>query len=207
MFRVKLCGFTREKDVREAVRLGIDAVGFQMSRGPRKISPGRARRLTRLLPPWSTPVGVFVDEPLARVNRLVASCGFQAVQLHGKETPSYAGGVSVPVIRAVRVRADLDPRGFGAYSVAAFLLDRYNPRLSGGTGEVFPWKWAGKARALPAPFLLAGGLHPGNVVRAVRACRPFGVDAASGVESSPGVKDARKMADFVKRARSVLTGP
>lgn len=204
MFRVKICGFTREEDVRAAVRAGADALGFQMSRGPRRIDPARARRLVRRMPPWVTPVGVFVDEPLSRVKRLLRRCGFQAVQLHGSEDPSYAQALPVPVVKAIRVKDSLDPSAFRGYDVAAFLLDRYNPRLHGGTGETFPWRVARRASFLNAPILLAGGLNPENVARAVRTARPFGVDTASGVEVSPGIKDSRKMAAFVRSARAAL---
>jgi phosphoribosylanthranilate isomerase len=204
LFRVKICGFTRAQDVRAAVAAGADALGFQMTMGPRRVKPLRARRLARLLPPWVTPVGVFVDEPIARVLRLIDFCGFQAVQLHGGEDAAYAKRMPVPVIKVVRVKNTVGEAPFRGYSVAAFLLDRYNRRLRGGTGEPFPWRLARRAAHLPAPFLLAGGLHPGNVARAVREARPFGVDVASGVETSPGVKDARRMAEFVRRAKAAL---
>jgi len=204
VFRVKLCGFTREEDVRAAVKLGVDAIGFQMSMGPRRINPACARRLVRLLPPWITPVGVFVNESPARALRIVSMCRFQVVQLHGDEGVDYARRLPVPVLKVIRVKNRLDPAPFKGYSVAAFLLDRYNPGLRGGTGETFPWRLVRRAASLPAPFLLAGGLNPGNVDRAIRAARPFGVDAASGVESSPGVKDFLRMAAFVRRARAAF---
>jgi len=204
MFRVKLCGFMRATDVREAVHLRVDAIGFQMSMGKRRIDASTARHLVRSIPPWITPVGVFVNEPLSRLCRMVRSCRFQVVQLHGDESEEYARAVPVPVLKAVRLGKIIHPSAFQGYTVAAFLLDRYNPRLRGGTGVTFPWRWAGPARRLPAPFLLAGGLDPKNVARAIRTVRPFGVDAASGVESSPGVKDPRLMASFVKKARGTF---
>ncbi len=204
LFRIKLCGFTRAQDVRAAVMAGADAIGFQMSRGPRKIDPEKARRLVRLLPPWVTPVGVFVEEPLTRLNRWIRFCGFQVAQLHGDEDGDYARGVVVPVIKALRLKKALIPASFRGYSVAAFLLDRYNRTLSGGTGQTVPRTWVRKAPQLSAPFLLAGGINPENVDSAIRRIKPFGVDAASGVEISPGIKDPRRMVLFVNRAQAAF---
>jgi phosphoribosylanthranilate isomerase len=204
VFRVKVCGLTRAQDVRAAVRAGADAVGFQMSRGPRKVTPATARKLARLVPPGVLKVGVFVDEPVARMRRIARHCGFDAVQLHGDETAATAAAVGLPVLKAVRMKNVKTPGRFGGYPVAALLLDRYNPLLRGGTGESFDWKWARAADRLRLPILLAGGLHPGNVARAVRIARPFGVDTASGVESRPGLKDPRLVSLFVKRALSAL---
>jgi phosphoribosylanthranilate isomerase len=205
MVRVKICGVTRVRDVRFIAKAGADAIGFQMSQGPRKISPRAAKRLVKLVPPAVTPVGVFVNEPLAKVRRLAKYCGFQAVQLHGDESEEYCQKLELPVLKAVRMRTKGTPRAYRGFSVAAFLLDSYNRKKVGGTGAAFNLNWASQAvRRLPAPVLLAGGLTPKNVSRAVRKARPFGVDVASGVESRPGVKDPRKVSLFIRRAKKAL---
>ncbi|HET9869817.1 MAG TPA: phosphoribosylanthranilate isomerase [bacterium] len=207
MVRVKICGVTRPEDVRLIAREGGDAIGFQMSQGPRKISPERAKGLVRSVPPFVTPVGVFVDEPLSRVKALVKYCGFQAVQLHGGEDEAYCAALSLPVIKAVRMKDARSARAYGDFRVAAFLLDHYNKDKRGGTGGSFDWKWAPRAVAqLPAPVLLAGGLTPENVARAIQTAGPFGVDVASGVESRPGLKDPRKVSRFIRRAKKAVRG-
>jgi phosphoribosylanthranilate isomerase len=208
MFRIKICGLTRPQDVHAALRAGADALGFQMSRGPRKITPEKARRLVGLMPPLVTPVGVFVDEPLSRLKRLIKFCGFKAVQLHGNEKKAYCAALPVPVLKAVRMRRADSYRAYPTYPVAAFLLDSYNKNIPGGTGESFQFHWARKAvSAFPAPVLIAGGLNPANVGRALRMSHAFGVDVASGVETRPGHKDPRKILLFIRNARKAFLNP
>lgn len=205
MFRIKICGLTRPQDVQAAIKAGADALGFQMSMGPRKITPALAKKLVHGVPPLVTPVGVFVDEPLTKVKKLVKLCGFQAVQLHGNETASYCEKLGVPVIKAIRMKNATNHRRFKGFRVAAFLLDSYNKNIPGGTGQVHPWTWSRKAaQELPAPVLVSGGLNPGNVARAIRSSRVFGVDVASGVESRPALKDPRKVSLFVQRAKKAF---
>ncbi len=204
MFRVKICGLTRAEDVRAAVRSGADALGFQMSVGPRKIPPLQASRLAALAPRFVLKVGVFVNEPVSRTRRVARFCGFDAVQLHGEEGVDACEAVGLPVIKGVRMRNVKTLDRFKSYPVAALLLDRYNPIFHGGTGQRFNWGWARAASRLLLPILLAGGLNPENVADAIRIARPFGVDVSSGVEIRPGVKDARKMARFIKRARAAF---
>jgi phosphoribosylanthranilate isomerase len=205
MFRVKICGITRAKDLDEAVRAGADAIGLQMSRGPRKITPALARYLARRVPPLVTPVGVFVDEPASRVKALIKFCGFRAVQLHGGEGISFAEGLGVPALKAVRMKSAGAHRAFRGFRVAGFLLDSYNKSLSGGTGQGFPLSWARQAvQELPGPVLLAGGLTPDNVQKVLRLSRAFGVDVSSGVESRPGLKDPRKVSLFIRRAKKMF---
>jgi len=205
MFRVKICGVTRPQDVKAAAKAGADAIGFQMSMGPRKITPQQARRLVKLVPPVLTPVGVFVNEKISRVKRLIKLCGFQAVQLHGKEKKSYCQSLPVPVIKVIRMKDASTYKAFGGFQVAAFLLDSYNKNIPGGTGKSFQFQWARKAvQELPAPVLISGGLTSDNVQKAIRASRAFGVDVASGVESRPGVKDPRKVSLFIRRAKKAF---
>ena len=205
MFRVKICGVTRPEDVRLIARGGADAIGFQMSRGPRKITPAQAKRLVKQVPLHLTPVGVFVNEPLAKVQKLIQFCGFQAVQLHGDEKAFFCEKIKVPVIKVIRMKNSTSHRAFQKYNVAAFLLDAYQKSARGGTGKGIPLSWAKKAaRELTAPVLLAGGLKPDNVKKAIRSSGVFGVDVASGVEKSPGFKDPRKVLIFIKNAKKAF---
>ena len=205
MFRVKICGVTRSEDVRRIAQAGADAIGFQMSRGPRKITPAQARRLVKGVPPRLVPVGVFVNEPFSTVKKLIKLCGFQAVQLHGEEDKGYCEKLDVPVIKVIRMKNAGTYRAFKGFHVAAFLLDSYNKTMPGGTGKGFPFSWARKAvLELPAPVLIAGGLTSGNVQRAIRASHAFGVDVSSGVETRPGVKDPREVSLFIRKAKKAF---
>ncbi len=205
MFRVKICGVTRPEDVRMIAKAGADAIGFQMTLGPRKVTPEWAQRLVKLVPPLVTPVGVFVNEALSRVNKLIKLCGFQAVQLHGDETASYCEKIPVPVIKVIRMKNPDVYKAFEGFRVAAYLLDSYNKKVPGGTGQNFQFQWARKAvQQLPAPVLLAGGLTSDNVQKAIRLSHAFGVDVASGVEIRPGFKDPRKVSLFILKAKKAF---
>jgi phosphoribosylanthranilate isomerase len=199
--RIKICGITRLEDALAAAELGADALGFNLWPGsPRFVPPEAAREIVSRLPPFVTPVGVFVNQARAEVMRLAAAAGVALVQLHGDEAPPDCEGLGLPVIKAFRVAGPEDLAAIPAYrSVAAVLLDSRSDGF-GGSGRAFDWELARRA-AGPRPLVLAGGLGPGNVARAIRAVRPFAVDAASGLESSPGVKDREKMALFVRAAQ------
>ncbi len=186
-------------------KAGADAIGFQMSLGPRKITPLQAKRLVKGVPPLVTPVGVFVNEALSSVKRLIKLCGFQAVQLHGEESSAYCGEINVPVIKVIRMKSAVAFNGFQGFRVAAYLLDSYNKSIPGGTGQNFQFSWARKAvQALPAPVLIAGGLTSDNVQKAIRSSHAFGVDVSSGVEIRPGLKDPRKVSLFISRAKKAF---
>lgn len=212
--RVKICGMTREEDVREAVRSGADAVGLVFAPSPRRVTPERGAELGRSLreeaPEGVDLFGLFVDAPPEEVVRAARGAGVDVVQLHGAESPDYAAGIArdlpgTRVVKAVRVRGpesidearryDAGPGG-----VWALLLDAYVRGVAGGTGETFEW---GLAAPLAAErrVILAGGLNVENVAEAVRTVRPYMVDVSSGVESAPGVKDAALVRDFIERAR------
>ncbi len=205
MFRIKICGVTRAQDVKMIARAGADAIGFQMSLGPRKITPTQARRLVKLVPPLVTPVGVFVNEPLSRLEKLAQFCGFQAVQLHGEEPEDYCRRIKAPVMKVIRMKNPNVYKAFRGFQVAAYLLDTYNKAIPGGTGKGFPYPWARKAvQELPAPVLVAGGLTSDNVQRAIRLSHAFGVDVSSGVENRPGLKDSRQVSLFIQNAKKAL---
>lgn len=203
--RVKICGITRLEDAELAVELGAAALGFNFyAPSPRYITPAKAREITRRLPPFVMSVGVFADEPDAgRILALAREAGLNAIQVRGPRLPD-AGELldEYPLIVAVPVHAQFQAAELGALKASAFLLDAYDPQLLGGTGKTFDWNLAREA-ARYGRIVLAGGLTPENVGPAIRAARPFAVDVASGVESSPGVKDAGKLRAFFEAVRDI----
>lgn len=203
--RVKICGITNLEDALLAVEAGADALGFVFAPSPRRVTPQEAGRICRELPPFVVRVGVFVDAPLEEVRAVAESCGLDAVQLHGSEPPEYCRKVGRRVIKALRVRESLDTASLAAYPVQAFLLDSYDAARPGGTGRSFDWGLVRDLR-FPRPFILAGGLTPANVARAVALLRPYGVDVSSGVEreGQPGKKDPQKVKLFIAEAKKAV---
>lgn len=203
MIRIKICGITNLDDALLAAGLGADALGFIFyPPSPRAVAPDAARDIIAQLPPLVTTVGVFVDEDPATVKDLAAKAGLDWIQLHGKETPEYCRYLDRRVIKAFRVRGEHTLQELAAYRSAAqaFLLDTYKKDQPGGTGETFDWDLAREAGKY-GPIILAGGLTPGNVTRAVAAARPRAVDVASGVESRPGKKDPEKLRAFFREVQ------
>jgi phosphoribosylanthranilate isomerase len=198
--RVKICGVTRLEDALQAARLGADALGFNFWPGSRRfLAPGAAREVVDQLPPFVTPVGVFVNQPEEEILRAAGESGVRVLQLHGDEPPELCARLPLPVVKAVRVGAALSLDALSAYQVAAFLLDAPSAGY-GGSGATFDWSLAEGVAGL-GPLILAGGLDPENVAAAVRRVRPYAVDVASGVESAPGVKDVSKMARYIAAAK------
>jgi len=198
--RVKICGITRLEDALFAARAGADALGFNFWPGSKRfIDPGAARAIVDLLPPFVTPVGVFVDQPPSEVLEAAARSGVRALQLHGDEPPEQVKGYPFPTLKALRLSGREDLAELARYEVAGFVLDAPSAEF-GGSGRLCDWEIAREV-AKRATLLLAGGLDPDNVALAVRAVRPYGVDVASGVESSPGVKNHAKLARFVSAAK------
>ena len=197
---IKVCGITRLTDALHAVQHGATALGFVFwPHSPRYVTPQRAGDIIAELPPATTAVGIFVNEPVDGIRAVVARTGISAVQLHGEEPPVYADALGWPILRAVTVEEAGDaceawPEG------TTFLLDAIDPVRRGGTGETVDWSRAA-ALARTSRVVLAGGLTPLNVAEAIAVVRPYGVDVSSGVEESPGVKNFDKVARFLANAR------
>ncbi len=197
--RVKICGLTREADVRAAVELGADAIGLVFhDPSPRAVGVEQARSLCAALPPFVTSVGLFVEAPPEWVSRVLARVPLSLLQFHGDESPDYCAAFERPWIKALRVRPGIDlnllrRRYAGA---TGLLLDAYDPVKAGGTGQTFDWDLV--PSDLAPHIVLAGGLDPDNVAEAIRRVRPYGVDVSGGVEASKGLKDRHKMAAFMK---------
>ncbi len=198
---MKICGITNIEDARHAAACGADALGFVFYPGsPRFVDPDQVRRIIAELPPMVTAVGLFVDEPPARIREMIEFCGLDTVQLHGGEEPDQCAYPPCRVIKALRLRREMDDSVFSAYQVSALLLDAYVPDKPGGTGQRCDWVRAA-AVAARHRVILAGGLNPENVAEAVRQVHPYGVDVSSGVEKNPGQKDPEKVAMFIRMAR------
>ena len=203
--RVKICGITRWEDAQLAVELGAAALGFNFyPPSPRYIDPAVARALILKLPPLIMPVGIFANESNSeQVASVARKARVRVVQLHGPHFPPPDGALADFMrIRAVAVRDEFQPQMLRGLGDDAFLLDAFDAELLGGTGKPFNWALAREASRF-GTIILAGGLTPENVGKAIRKVRPFAVDVASGVEAAPGVKDPGKLRAFfqeVKRA-------
>jgi len=190
---VKLCGLTREQDARLAWELGAAALGFVFHpESPRRVTAARAAVIRRALPADAFTVGVFVDRPADEVNAVAAEVGLDAVQLHGSESPETVAAVVLPVIKALQPSDLADEGRLRAYGRALFLLDARLSGRAGGTGRRADWTAAARL-ARHVPLILAGGLSPETVGEALAVVNPLALDLASGVESSPGIKDPARL--------------
>ena len=206
--RIKMCGITNRYDAEEGVSAGVDALGFIfVDASPRHVSPELARGIIADLPPFVDCVGVFVDRDAREVEEIITSCGLSHVQLHGSEEPRYCERLArsaspCKVIKAFRVGEETEADLFAPYNdvVRGFLLDTYSKGIAGGTGISFDWQIIDRLR-LQSPLILAGGLGPDNVREAIKQVRPFAIDVNSGVEWTPGMKNAEKVHAFMAQVR------
>jgi phosphoribosylanthranilate isomerase len=200
---VKFCGITNYADAQAAVKAGAEALGFNFyTKSPRFLAVPEAARITKRLPSFVIRVGVFVNAPAERIIQAITECSLNLLQFHGDETPAFCTQFGLMSMKAFQIR-DVDSlKELPKYQTEAYLLDAWSPAARGGTGEKFNWELAKEAQKFGKPIFLAGGLTPENVAAAVRQASPFGVDVASGVESSPGKKDQVRMRAFIKAVRS-----
>jgi phosphoribosylanthranilate isomerase len=209
--RVKICGVTSAADALLAARLGADAVGLNFyPPSPRYVEPAAAGHILRALPPFVEPVGVFANEPLQRsCHGLQSLGGIRTLQWHGgahevydvapyRLIPAFAVRDETSLTEITRYVEACRARG---HPPAAVLVDAHVPGTPGGTGQRAPWRLLTGFDA-GVPLILAGGLTPENVAEAVAVVRPYAVDVASGVESSPGRKDEEKVRRFIANARA-----
>ena len=208
MTGIKICGLTRAEDTRLAVSAGADYLGFIFSRSPRRITPEKAAEIGRDLPLEVVRVGVFVNENKEFILAAVREAGLSLIQLHGDESPGLCleleRRLGVPVIKALRAGDREIFETISAYETGYILLEPHVPGLYGGTGKTAGWPLAREIiRTFPGKkFFLAGGLSPENVDLALHSVRPFAVDASSGLEDSPGIKNHEKVKQFIKAVRA-----
>lgn len=193
---VKICGITRVQDAELAAGLGASALGFVFwPSSPRRMTSQSAKAIAASVPASVLKVGVFVDQSVEEVTRIMDEVGLDVAQLHGHESPEFCRGLNRRVFKAVGMTdngsvhiADFDPD-------VVLLVDAHDPSKFGGTGKTVNWDSA-REIASTRQTILAGGLNAANIRLAVRSVRPFGVDVSSGVESAPGVKDPNRMRAF-----------
>ncbi|MCF6155311.1 MAG: phosphoribosylanthranilate isomerase [Candidatus Brocadia sp.] len=199
--RVKICGITNSEDALAAIEFGADALGFVFAKSPRQVTKEQARDIIEKLPPFVSPVGVFVDEKIDKIKGVCNFCNIHTVQLHGNEDPLYLNDLKgYKIIKAFRIREEDDLKLLANYKPHAFLLDSYVKGFMGGTGVPFKWEIAGQAHKY-GTIILSGGLTHENVREAIHMVKPYAVDVSSGVESSPGKKDKLLMKRFIMNVK------
>jgi phosphoribosylanthranilate isomerase len=205
MTKVKICGITTPDDAFAASEAGADAVGMIFFEGsPRRVDIETAQRIARVLPPFVSKVGVFVNALRAQIDQTVEKVGLDSVQLSGDEAPGYVQSIkSASVIKAIRVAGPGDAELAMQYydSCSAIVLDAKVEGAYGGTGQTFDWSLVLGLMRADFPTIIAGGLTPENVGDVVRRLMPYGVDCSSGVEWEPGVKDHNRVRRFVEEVR------
>jgi len=208
--KIKICGLTNYEDTLAAVEAGADMLGFNFyPPSPRSITIEDCAEIVAKIRRRNTDVvlvGVFVNKSIETIEDTLAACDLQLAQLHGDEAPSEVEALASRAYKAIRPKSEDEARmqwrqfaGLGT-SHPALLLDAYKLGSYGGTGEVADWGVAAEL-ARSVPLLLAGGLTPQNVLAAIEQVQPWGVDVASGVESTPGKKDVNKMKAFIQTIR------
>lgn len=198
--RVKICGITRIEDALSAVEHGADAIGLVFyDQSPRNVSTSQAKEIANNIPAFVSVVGLFVNAESSFINEVISKVKLDLLQFHGDETPEECASYTLPFIKAIRVKNDTNLVQYANdFSVArALLLDAYTEGVAGGTGHVFDWNLIPKQ--LTKQVILAGGLNADNVALAIQQVSPYAVDVSGGVEASKGIKDAEKIAAFMRQ--------
>ncbi len=205
MTRVKMCGITRSQDGLAAAEAGADAIGLVFyEKSPRNVGLNQAAGIARALPPFVTTVALFVNPQPGEVEAVLRQVRPDVLQFHGEETPEFCRSFGVPYLKAARVRPQTDLLQFAAIYADAqgLLLDAWSETGHGGTGERFDWNMI--PEHLPKLTILAGGLSPANVGRAIELVHPWAVDVSSGIEVAKGIKDAALIAAFMKEVKNAV---
>ena len=203
MTKVKICGFTEAENARQAAIAGVDAIGLVFyDKSPRNVDILRAQEIIEALPPFVNRVGLFVNANPSFVDEVLCEVPLDTLQFHGDESLLDCSQYQMPFIKSLRVKPETNVfQVADEFSTAsAILLDSFNPSAYGGTGEAFDWSLA--CVDISLPIILAGGLNETNVSVAISQVKPYAVDASSGVESAPGVKDIDKIVAFIRNTNS-----
>lgn len=202
MTRIKCCGMTRIEDALLAAQLGADAIGVVLTaRSKRRVTLEQAQAIVRALPPFVSSVVLLMDDDAAFVLEAIDAIQPDLLQFHGGESDDWCAQFGRRYLKAIAMGegAAALPSLHRFPGASGLLLDGHGLGEAGGSGKSFDWSLM--PRELTQPLILAGGLTPANVAEAIRIARPWGVDVASGIESSPGIKDAQKLADFIAAVR------
>ncbi len=215
MTKIKICGITRLEDALDACRAGADALGFNFSStSPRQITCEQAKGIISKLPPFVQSVGIFVEHSPEEINTICRLCTLQVAQLHSEQySPDHARAVTeAKIIKVFRPEEHFSVQEVVEFArksgISTFLFDTYRQDMAGGTGEGIGASLATRIFSqLGTSYfpILAGGLNKTNVREAILSTRPYGVDAASGVESKPGFKDPEKVNAFIRAVHSILS--
>ena len=202
--RVKICGITRVEDAQAVAASGADALGLVFyEKSPRHVTLRQAAQLAAATPPFVTLTGLFVNAGAEQVHEALRAVPLDILQFHGDETPEFCAQFGKPYLKAIRVKAGVDLLQCAAHfrTAKGLLLDAHVEGMQGGTGVTFDWTLI--PESMPLPVILSGGLDAKIVAAAIRQVRPYAVDVSSGVEASKGIKDAAKIAAFIKEVKSV----
>ncbi|MGB7815502.1 MAG: phosphoribosylanthranilate isomerase [Methylotenera sp.] len=197
--RVKICGITRVEDALVAVNAGADAIGLVFyAQSPRFVTIEQAQKIIAAIPPFVSVVGLFVNAKKVEIESILSKVRLDILQFHGDETPSDCEQIKLPYYKAIRVKADTNLLQCAVEfnSAKALLLDTYSELAMGGTGQTFDWNLI--PENITKPVILAGGLTAENVGLAISRVRPYAVDVSGGVEQGKGIKDAEKVAAFMR---------
>ena len=203
MTKVKICGLTEADIARDVAMAGADAIGLVFyDKSPRNVDVHRAQEIIEELPPFVNRVGLFVNANPSFVDEVLCEVPLDTLQFHGDEGVLDCTQYQMPFIKSLRVKPETNVVQVAEQfsSASAILLDSYNPSTYGGTGEAFDWSLA--CVDISLPIILAGGLNEENVSMAIKQVNPYAVDASSGVESAPGVKDIDKIIAFIRNTIS-----
>ncbi|MDC0963856.1 phosphoribosylanthranilate isomerase [Candidatus Pseudothioglobus singularis] len=203
MTKVKICGFTEPNNARDAALAGVDAIGLVFyNKSPRNVDIHSAQKIIEALPPFINRVGLFVNANPSFIDEILCEVPLDTLQFHGDESVLDCAQYQMPFIKSLRVKPDTNVKEIAENfsSASALLLDSFSPSSYGGTGESFDWSLARVKISLP--IILAGGLTVDNVADAIKQVNPYAVDASSGVESAPGVKDIDKIEAFIRHTNS-----
>ncbi len=206
MIKIKICGITNIDDALACTEAGADALGFNFYRkSPRFVEPAKAAEIVAQLPPFVTPVALFVNEREEKIRDIQFTTGIKVLQFQGDESPDFCERFSTRVIKVFQIKDKESMKHMAHYRVNAYLLDSYKEGLRGGTGTTFDWHLAVVAKTF-GKVILAGGLTPENVAEAVKLVQPYAVDVASGVEKETGVKDHARIKKFITEVRKAARG-
>lgn len=207
MLKVKICGIKREEDLKKAVELGFDAIGFILCESKRRIEIEEALNLSKLVPPFMSLVAVVKDPPSNDLERIIKSRIFTYIQFHGKESPELLERVPLKRIKTIPIGEESDLNSIKPYlkAVDYFLFDTKLGREIGGTGKSFNWSILRKYDRVK-PFVLAGGIGIHNVKEAIESVSPDAIDVNSSLETEPGIKDHKKMEKFMKIIKEIKEG-
>jgi len=196
--KIKICGITNKEDALAAESFGADAVGFIFyNKSKRYVAPEQAEHITKILSPFTTKVGVFVNESFEIINKISKQTGINVVQLHGDDNPDIMKSILLPVIKAFRVDENFDYNNLNQYQEYSILLDAYSENDYGGTGNKFNWEKI--PFEIKNKIILAGGISSDNIEFIYKDINPAAVDLSSSLEITPGKKDKKKMEKFFNK--------